>query len=534
MNNPKAAFNSKFVTDHGGFRSVFATWPNLPNLFPAYTISYSAATGKPIESGKKKLVILLVLLLLLITSLAASLVLAYLWFNAIQSDYNPNDAVKIHSNFDHVGAASPTKHQIRPSANHKPNVDHIKSHLNHNNPNSNSQGNSNSPSRNPNGDLNSRPIDQKSNNGRSNHPANRPANHLTNLQERPATDAHSSSSLDQQHHKSPANHYKPDQTTNSTPQSPTVETVESANDEDGFGETASGDTAPAGAQQPPVDKDDERLIDYYKNFKNELDRNRSNKIRHEEKLDGEFVDHHLVSDVPDDEGDTRELQRNNDDQNENQNGASNTPNEPPSPIAEDYSRAESLYLPERLVSLQARQFCNLNAHQSEAHRELAALSHRTPLRNASYECQSKLNPNLISSYFCNDKFVIVAKIDARRETTVGQSTEPTERQLISKYDVHIERILKRSPFLSVAFKKQGLTTNITLDLGRLANGATTCFGQPLQLRLGQTYLLSGKISGLSAVSSNCDLQLDWTNDLDDEQRNQLMNWSASRTAFSHC
>ena len=85
MNNPKAAFNSKFVTDNGGIRSVFTTWPNLPNLFPAYTLSYSAATGKPIESGKKKLFVLLVLLLLLITSLAASLVLAFLWFNAIQS-----------------------------------------------------------------------------------------------------------------------------------------------------------------------------------------------------------------------------------------------------------------------------------------------------------------------------------------------------------------------------------------------------------------------------------------------------------------
>ena len=539
MNNPKAPFNSKFVTDNGGIRSVFTTWPNLPNLFPAYTLSYSAATGKPMESGKKKLFVLLVLLLLLITSLAASLVLAFLWFNAIQSEYSPNESSKISSSFDQVSLSqSPIRHPARPSAaNHKPiglSADHISSHLNHNDQN-NPKSNFNSNGRSNGRQGGHHSTDQHSTvghqtNHQTDHLTNRPTNLRQPISDRPANHEPSK----------PVNQRLPARTT-STPQSTSVEPVESANDDDGFGETAGDSQPPSNTQQQPpaVDKDDERLIDYYKNFKNELDRNRSNKIRHEEKLDGEFVEHHTLSDVPDDEADARELpvqplqpppnsnDNNNDNSNHNnENGG--RPNEPTSSFGDDRSRTENLYLPEPLASLRAKQFCNLRPYGYPA-----------SARNASYDCRSSLDPSLISSYFCNDKFVIVAKINAVRQTAVGQAADPTERQLIGKYDVHIERILKRSPFLSVAFKKQGLTTNITLDLGRLSdelatNNAATCLGQPLELRPGQTYLLSGKISGLSAVSNNCDLQVDWLNDLDDEQRDQLVNWSASRTTFSHC
>lgn len=525
--NPKAAFNSKFVTENGGFRSVFATWPNLPNLFPAYTISYSAATGKPIGNGKKKLFVLLVLLLLLISSLAASLVLAFLWFNAIQSDYNPNDAVKIATNLDQNSLIAANKHHVRPSnsGSHKSanlSPDHIDSHLNNHNPNNNPNSNLNgrlSANSRPNGHHSTAPHPTGSHSVR---------NQATNR--RPPSAGHPASPVNERF--KPVNHYQqpPARTTSTTPASTTAEAVESANDDDGFGETSSD--APAlsnsNAQPPTADKDDERLINYYKNFKNELDRDRSNKIRHEEKLDGEFVEHHTVSDVPDDESDTRELLLPESGTNNNDSPRNEPPANPIAGSTEDYPRTESLYLPDPLASLRTRQFCNPNAYRMGA-----------SLRNTSYECRSNPNPALISSYFCNDKFVIVAKINALRETAIGQAAGPNERQLLSKYDVHIERILKRSPFLSVAFKKQGLTTNITLDIGLLSeelqtSGTTTCFGQPLELKPGQTWLLSGKISGLSAVSNNCDLQIDWLNDLDDEQRNQLVNWSASRTTFAHC
>lgn len=526
--NPKAAFNSKFVTENGGFRSMLATWPNLPNLFPAYTISYSAATGKPIENGKKKLFVLLVLLLLLITSLAASLVLAFLWFNAIQSDYSPNDASKIAASLDQNSLLD--KHHVRPSnsVSYKPapnlSPDHLDSHLNNHNSNLNPNSNPNL-----NGRLNHHPSGHPTaSHPTASHPTHSIRTQVTNR--RPPTAGHPVSPVNERF--KPMNQQPPARTS-TTPASATSEATESTNDDDGFGET--GGDAPAAtnpnAQPPTPDaKDDERLINYYnKNFKNELDRDRSNKIRHEEKLDGEFVEHHTVSDVPDDESETRELSPEiaPGTNNESPTGSANDPPMKPMAPTEDYSRAENLYLPEPLASLRTKQFCNPSAYLG------------APLRNASYECRSSPNPALISSYFCNDKFVIVAKINALRETAVGQATGPNERQLLSKYDVHIERILKRSPFLSVAFKKQGLTTNITLDLSVLSeelqtSGTTSCFGQPLELRTGQTYLLSGKISGLSAISNNCDLQVDWLNDLDDEQRNQLVNWSASRTTFAHC
>lgn len=511
MNSQKSAFaNAKFVTENGfnGFRSVLPTWPNL---FPAYTISYSAATGKPMQNKKKKLFVLLVLLLLLITSLAASLILAYLWFNAIQSEFS-NDSVKISSNvhsnlFDHDGLISSNNQQ---STSLKPNltnqiheINQINQQIKHH-------------------QLN----EQKHFNEQNSHSNqfNQPINNVVKKQ--------------------------PTSTTRSTttPQSTTAET-EASSDEDGFGEkendnhftNSQPNSNNNNEQLPPVNKDDEQLINFYKNFKNELDRNRANKVHHEEKLDGEFVEHHTLADTADDDDSFNgELSQPN--LQFSQNGNNDLPiSSPPTQnpnrneanlmSTENYSNMQQhdLNLPESLSNLRAKQFCNLNQY-----------SMRSTTGNSSYDCKSDLNQNLISSYFCNDKFVIVAKINALKETTITQQ-DANERQLISKYDTHIERILKRSPFLSVAFKKQGLTTNITINLSvledelrDLESNTITCLGQRLELKLGQTYLISGRIFGLNAVSTNCDVILEWFNDLDEDQRNSLINWSASRTAFSHC
>lgn len=437
MNNQKSAFvssPSKYMSDNG-FRSVFTTWPNL---FPAYTISYSAATGKPIENGKKKLFVLLVLLLLLITSLAASLILAFLWFNAIQTEF-AHESIKVNAAnqaaFDSPdGLQSPNNHHHQ--INHHKLNHPINTHLNHH------------------------------------------SNNQINLNSRSPTSTTRS--------------------TSTTPQSTTAIETEPTNEDDGFGES---DNGPPNAQPPS--SSDEHLINYYKNMKNELDRHRPNKIRHEEKLDGDFVEHHTISDVPDDgPGELTVLQP----EQPATSSSSGNQNEPNLMLTEDYSHAQSTLeqnplLPEQLSALRAKQFCNLNAYFA------------TP-KNSSYECRSNLNPGRISSYFCNDKFVIVAKINALRETVINEQSDLNERQLISKYDVHIERILKRSPFISVAFKKQGLTTNVTIDLAVLADElrnseskTLTCLGQRLELKMGQTYLLSGHIHGLSAVSDNCDLQL---------------------------
>jgi len=479
-NNQKLSFptsNNKYMNDSGGFRSVFTTWPSL---FPAYTISYSAATGKPIENGKKKLFVLLVLLLLLITSLAASLVLAFLWFNAIQSEYGNESIKQISSS---INQPSFDQHSGQPNNHHR-----FNHHSIHHQPN---------------------------------HQTTHQLPSYHNRNSRPITSTTTSTTTTST------------TTTRSTlPQSTTqpIET-ESTNEDDGFGEK---ETADNNSPQPPSSSD-EQLINYYKNMKHDLDRNRDrnrdrNKMRHEEKLDGEFIEHHTVSDLPDDAGEFLQPEQpvttsnNNDDQQPNLVATGEYSHN----LAQNEPSSVQLNLPESLVNLKAKQFCNFNSHMNT-------------FKNSSYECRSNLDPSLISSYFCNDKFVIVAKINSVKENVINEQNDQNEKQSISRYDVHIERILKRSPFLSVAFKKQGLTTNITINLSMLADkfrnpdkNPFTCLDRPLELEVGHYYLLSGHVSGLSAVSGNCDLQLEWFNDLNEDQRNQLINWSTSRATFSHC
>lgn len=119
-----------------------------------------------------------------------------------------------------------------------------------------------------------------------------------------------------------------------------------------------------------------------------------------------------------------------------------------------------------------------------------------------YSCSSCASQKIID-YLCDSKrFVIIAKIED--DGTISNTKKQTF------YQVRVERVFREIDGLQVGLDRMLLYT----DLSKI----DSC---NFKLASNQTYLVTGKIINRNAVTSGCDLVLEWNKILPEEQKRYL-------------
>ena len=283
-----------------------------------------------------------------------------------------------------------------------------------------------------------------------------------------------------------------------------------SSDEEGFGETPNHGLN----SFQPNSTEDESLIDFFRRFNSTLRPSEEPNNNRPDPLDGEFVEHRTMASEEMDEMPPESSDRPSDfiDSIEFSNNSK--------PAISTVKVADQPAAPE--LSPVARRF---NEIAVKARFQNIPLKRFCPGDEVGCGQSSQLMD-------CSSKFVVLTKVQASTnltETSPSLSGHSTNGQFQNFYSLHVQRVIRRSPLMSVGLRRSQLLVQLNLlpasenSLDATSKSSrNTCAGHPIPLQPDRVYLISGSVSGLNAISRNCDLRLDWETDLTESERGRLL------------
>lgn len=310
-----------------------------------------------------------------------------------------------------------------------------------------------------------------------------------------------------------------------------------SNDEDGFGESIapintnesstfaqSNSSSPSSASSSS--SEDESLIDFFRRFNSTTNdsngvsaRNRSSSTV--DPLNGEFVDHRTMSNDELEEMSSEFFDHPPELESSNDSGDLLSFGESP-PASSSSSVSSSPAIDSTGSSNGATQNVSNHFKEDAARAEFGSIPLNRFCSSSGSACAHLEN--------CSSKFIILATVQSNLN---GSSNRPSASKVEQTYTIHVQQAIRRSPLLSVALRRSQL--HVQLDLTAATDNdlhftSDRCSSASAMLQPGRTYLISGRVSGLHAISQNCDLRIDWDRDVSDSQRQRLTQLlSHSRT-----
>jgi hypothetical protein len=283
----------------------------------------------------------------------------------------------------------------------------------------------------------------------------------------------------------------------------TSDSKDSSSDDDGFGELTGSVNGDMSSNGPASSSEDESLIDFFRRFNSTL--NESTPVRNAssvpDSLGGEFVEHRPMSNEELEEMSSEfadsSVERDESDRESSTVSTVGSEVIPSDPIA---NRPQP-----RFESIAMNRFCSIGGIAC------AALEQ------------------------CASRFIVLASV----RPNSSESTHNSSRTMIEQtYTIHVQQAIRRSPLLSVALRRSQLHVQLDLSSANdndmiFSTGQCSASGHQALLEPGRTYLISGRVSGLHAISQNCDLRIDWNHDLSESQQQRLLQQLSSNPSQSN-
>lgn len=339
-------------------------------------------------------------------------------------------------------------------------------------------------------------------------------------------------------------HFQPTKPASSAESIPLADTSEEpASDEDGFGESeqngwpgaAAGASAAGAANHTHSPSDEEALLQFFLRFNSTRSPAGGAGRLQPDPLDGEFVEHRTMgSEEMSDEQPAGDLF-----------GRFALPT--PSVGGGESGELSDESLLSRPAEAEIDR-SNYPGNGRGEHAELAArakLDGLLPLRRFCGAARVGCEPRALVD--CGSKFVVLARAQllapnaSEPPAALGDAVNSVDPlpQLHQVYTLQVQRVLRRSPLLSVGLRRSQLHVQLSMlptpgEPADQPTDSTLCAGRPVQLQPDRLYLLSGRVSGLHAVSRNCDLRLDWDADLRPAQQAQLLQALSEKGSADYC